>query len=141
MRGNTASQKTSTTTPVRMSLSSRRGACSPKSKANSKAASTRSSLLHPQRYCMPGVRQWYYLCSSVTDSTNRRRETLAAIPRVTLEVAREVERVGARRAGADRNDDRLETVDRCKARAHLGDQLVLRHKQTIPADVLRQAVR
>src|SRR6516164_11045927 len=89
---------------------------------------------------MPGVRQWYYLCSSVTDCTNRRRETLAAIPRVTLEVAREVERVGARRAGADRNDDRLETLDLGETRAHLGDQLVLRHQQKIPADVLRQAV-
>jgi 4-amino-4-deoxy-L-arabinose transferase-like glycosyltransferase len=49
----------------------------------------------------------------------------AAIPGVTLEVAREVERVGAKGSGSDRDDDGLETVDLGETRAHLGDQLVL----------------
>ena len=61
-------------------------------------------------------------------------------PRISLEVAREVERVGAGGSGPDRDDDRPETVDRGEARAHLGDQLVLRDEKKIPAAMSRQTI-
>src|SRR6516225_6679874 len=89
---------------------------------------------------MPGVLRWNYLCLSATACTNRLREMLAAIPGVTLEVERKVERVSARGPGPDRNHDGGYTVDLGETRAHLGDQLVLRHEEKVPAAMLRQTV-
>lgn len=61
-------------------------------------------------------------------------------PRIALEVAREVERVGAEGSGSDRDDEGLETVDRGETRAHFGDQIVLRHEKKVPAGVLWQTI-
>src|SRR5271169_676682 len=89
---------------------------------------------------MPGGRRWNYLYLSATDSINRLRRKLLVIPGVALETARKVERVGTGASRPNRDDDGLETVDRGEARAHLGDQIVLRHQKKVPAAMLRQTV-
>src|ERR1700751_3389889 len=100
----------------------------------------RSSPLHRLRSCMRDIQRWNCRCSSATDCTNRRRQLLLALPGVASEAARPVKRVGAGRSGPDRNDNRLERVDRGEAWAHLGNQLVLRDKKKIRAAMLRQTV-
>src|SRR4029077_17147899 len=65
---------------------------------------------------------------------------LGPIPLVALEVAREVEPVAARGAGPELDDDRVERVDRGKARLSVCAQLWIRHQQKIFAKVLRQIV-
>src|ERR1700745_637220 len=87
---------------------------------------------------MPGGRQWSWLCTSVTDFTNRLGETLMALPGIAREAARELERVVARDPGADLNDDRLEPVDRGETGAHLRDQIVLGNPQKVLGAVVRQ---
>src|SRR6516162_3269869 len=89
---------------------------------------------------MLGGRRWNYLYLSATDSINRPTRKLLVIPGVALETAREIKRVSAGVARPDRDGDGFETVDRGKARAHLGDQIVLRHQKKVPAAMLRQTV-
>src|SRR5271165_3460690 len=89
---------------------------------------------------MPDVRRWSWPYFSAIDCTNRQRVTLPSIPGVAFKVARQVERVATGGSGSDWDDDGPETVDRRKARAHFGDQLVLRDQKKIRTLVLRQAV-
>src|SRR6516165_5466265 len=89
---------------------------------------------------MPGGRRWNWRCTSVTGCTNPLDETLTALPGVAREAPREVERVAARDARFDLNDDGLEPVDRGEAGAHLRDQIVLGDQHKVLTAMLRQTV-
>src|SRR5262249_9098643 len=66
---------------------------------------------------------------------------LTATRRVALEVARNVQRLGAAGSGPKRDDDGWEPIDLGEARLHLVDQFVLGYEQKAPAEPLRQAAR
>src|SRR6516162_9956533 len=71
---------------------------------------------------------------------NRLSRKLLAIPGIALETMCEIERVGPRVSGPDRNDDRSEAVHRDEARAHFGDQIVLRDQKKVSSAMLRQTI-
>src|SRR6516164_1932927 len=100
----------------------------------------RSNPRHPPLSRMPGALRWNCPYSSATGSINRPSRKLLAIPGITLKTACEIERVGARVSWPYGDDDRSETVDRGEARAHFGDQIVLRDQKKVPAAMLRQTV-
>src|SRR5215472_15408645 len=100
----------------------------------------RSSPLLQLPSCMGDIQRWSCRCSSATGCTNRRPHLLLALPGVALESARQIEGVGTGRSEPDRDDNRLEALDRGEAWAHLGNQLVLCDKKKIPASMLRQTV-